>query len=88
MTTTVIDKNLVSIPDKLAHDLGITPGTQLDWQPTEYSDTLLVKVLPDRAALAASLQGAGRKHLKAGEDPIERLIAERVREDAEREAAL
>jgi len=88
MTTTVADDNKVAIPPQLAAELGIKPGTQLDWQATDKKDTLVVTLLPDRAAIAASLQGAGRKHLKPGQDPIRDLIEERVREDAEREDSL
>lgn len=41
----------------------------------------MVRVLPDYAALAASLLGAGRSHLKPGADPIGDLIRERSEED-------
>lgn len=40
------------------------------------------------ADLAARLQGAGRKYLKPGADPIRDLITEREREDLERDASL
>jgi len=82
MTTTVTDENKVEIPTDLAANLGIKPGTKLDWQITDQPDTLIIKVLPDYLAIANSLQGAGRKYLKPGLDPIHNLIAERVEEDA------
>jgi hypothetical protein len=88
MTTTVAEENKVAIPANLAADLGIKPGTQLDWQTTEKPDTLLVKVLPSRAELIASVFGAGRKYLKPGDDPIRDLIEERAREDKERAGSL
>ena len=40
------------------------------------------------ADLAARLQGAGRKYLKPGDDPVRDLITEREREDSERNAVL
>ena len=88
MTTTVAEDNKVAVPPELAADLGIKPGAQLDWKATDKRDTLIVTLLPDRAAIAASLQGAGRKYLKPGQDPIRELTEQRVREDVEREDSL
>ena len=46
-------------------------------------------VAPQNCAdLAARLQGAGRKYLQPGADPVRELIAEREREDLERDASL
>jgi hypothetical protein len=88
MITHVEDQNIVAIPPSLADEHGIKPGSQLDWQPTDRPDVLTVKVLPDYAALATSLMGAGRKNLKSGIDPIAELLRERLAEDAERQANL
>jgi len=86
MISEVLDKNVVTIPASLASGHGIKPGSLLDWKETAQSDTLTVKILPDYAALAASLMGAGRKHLKPGADPLAELARER--EDAERQSSL
>ena len=86
MITEVLDRNVVAIPALLASGHGIKPGSQLDWQETAQPDTLTVKVLPDYAALAASLLGAGRKHLRPGTDPLAELARER--DDKDRQASL
>ena len=88
MITEVQNKNVVAIPELLAAEHGIKPGSRLDWKETEKSDVLTVKILPDYAALASSLMGAGRKHLKSGADPIAELVQERAREDSERQSNL
>jgi bifunctional DNA-binding transcriptional regulator/antitoxin component of YhaV-PrlF toxin-antitoxin module len=90
MTTTVTDGNNVTIPGDIAADLGIKPGTHLEWRRSDRSrDTIVVKVVPvDRTALAKSLFGAGKKFAKPGDDPIGDLVRERALEDAEREASL
>jgi hypothetical protein len=86
MISEVLDKNVVAIPASLASGHGIKPGSRLDWKETAQPDTLTVKILPDYAALAASLMGAGRKHLRPGADPLSELARER--EDAERQSSL
>ncbi len=86
MISEVLDKNVVAIPASLASGHGIKPGSRLDWKETAQADTLTVKILPDYAALAASLMGAGRKHLQPGADPLADLVRER--EDADRQASL
>ncbi len=81
MTTIVAEKNQVSIPERLATDLGIKPGTQLDWQAADSPDMMIVKVLSNRSDRIESVFGAGQKFLQPGADPIRDLIADRVRED-------
>ncbi len=88
MISEVQNKNVVVIPELLAAEHGIKPGSRLDWKETDKSDVLTVKILPDYGALASSLMGAGRKHLKSGADPIAELVQERVREDSERQSNL
>jgi hypothetical protein len=72
----------------VAAEHGIKPGSHLDWNETEKPDVLTVRILPDYAALATSLMGAGRKHLKPGRDPIDELVQDRAREDFERQSGL
>jgi bifunctional DNA-binding transcriptional regulator/antitoxin component of YhaV-PrlF toxin-antitoxin module len=88
MITEVMDRNVVAIPERLASQHGIKPGSRLDWTESDRPDVLTVKVLPDYVALAASLLGAGRKHLKPGDDPVADLVQERAHEDADRRSSL
>lgn len=80
MTTTVTESNLVSIPPDIARDLGIHPGTQLEWAKTG-EGTILVKPLPNRGEQARQLMGAGRRWLKPGANPIDDLIQEREQDE-------
>ena len=80
MIAIVHDNCEVAIPNAVARQLGITAGTQLDWQAADQPGLITVKVLPDRATAVASLQGAGHKHLRPGHHPVDALIAERQRE--------
>ncbi len=79
MTTTVTDPHLLMIPEAIVAATGIKQGSLVEWIPTDEKGVVTLRVR-DRAALAASLCGAGRKYLKAGDDPIADLIAERSRE--------
>ena len=88
MITEVLEKNVVAIPERLASRHGIKPGSRLDWEESEGTDVLTVKVLPDYPAIASSLLGAGRAHLKPGADPISDLVGERAQEDSERQQSL
>ena len=88
MITTVTGKNQVTIPAKLAKELGIKPGNRLDWQPSKKKDMVSVKILPARQAMVMSLMGAGKKFLKKGEDPIAELVKQRKEEDKERQNSL
>lgn len=88
MITEVLDRNVVAIPDGLAALHGIKPGSRLDWTESDRPDVLTVKVLPDYAAIASSLMGAGRAHLKSDADPIGDLVQERTQEDSERQQSL
>jgi len=82
MITTVTGKNQITIPAELARELGISPGTRLDWSKRG-PDTVIVRIVPKRSELARRLAGRGRKYLRAGVDPIQDLIDDRVREDQE-----
>jgi hypothetical protein len=88
MITEVLDRNVVAIPDKFASQHGIKPGSRLDWKESDQPDVLTVKVLPDYAAIASSLLGAGRAHLRPDADPIGDLVRERGQEDSERHQSL
>ena len=78
----VTGKNQITIPAELARELDIAPGTRLDWAKGG-ENTLIVKIIPNRAELARRLAGRGKRHLRQGSDPIRDLVADRVREDLE-----
>jgi AbrB family looped-hinge helix DNA binding protein len=86
MITTVTGKNQVTIPAELARDLEIAPGTRLDWSKAG-DDRVIIRIVPSRAELARQLAGRGRKYLRAGSDPVQDLIDDRVREDREEGAS-
>jgi AbrB family looped-hinge helix DNA binding protein len=86
MITTVTGKNQVTIPTELARDLEIAPGTRLDWSRAG-EDRVMIRIVPSRAELARQLSGRGRKYLRAGSNPIQDLIDDRVREDREEGAS-
>ena len=88
MITTVTGKNQVTIPAKLAKELGIKPGNRLDWQHSKEKDMVRVKILRARQAMVMSLMGAGKKFLKKGEDPIAELVKQRKEEDKKRQNSL
>ena len=80
MTTTVSEKNLVSIPQEIAREFDIHPGTRLEWTKAG-EGVIALKPLPSRGELARQLLGAGRRYLKPGQDPIADLIHEREQDD-------
>ncbi len=79
MITTVSDKNMITIPAELAHSYGIKPGDRLDWQASEGTDEIIVRVIPNRGELARRLLGAGRR-ISPERDSVAELIAEREQE--------
>jgi AbrB family looped-hinge helix DNA binding protein len=79
MTTTVTQKNMVTIPAEVGRKLGIKPGWKLDWQPIEGKEEILVRVIPDRGERARRLLGAGRK-FSPERDAVSELVAERTAE--------
>lgn len=82
MITTVTGKNQITIPAKLARQLGIQPGQRIDWSIAE-DGVLTARILPSRSELAKKAAGMGRKWLEPGMDPIADLIDERVKADEE-----
>ncbi|MES1244424.1 MAG: AbrB/MazE/SpoVT family DNA-binding domain-containing protein [Acidobacteriota bacterium] len=81
MTTTVTQKNMVTIPAEVARKMGIKPGCRLSWQAVEGTDDeILVRVIPDRGELARRLLGTGRR-FSPERDAVAELVAERTREE-------
>ncbi len=79
MESTVTTKNMVSIPQAIARQTGITPGWKLDWQLGEHPDELIVRVIPDRAERARRLLGKGL-HFAPERDAVAELVSEREAE--------
>jgi AbrB family looped-hinge helix DNA binding protein len=79
MITTVIQKNMITIPAEVARRFGIKPGWKLDWQPVEGKNEIIVRVIPDRGELARRLLGTGHK-FSPDRDGVAELIAEREAE--------
>lgn len=78
MITTVTQKNMVTVPARIARRYGIKPGYRLEWE-AQGEDTILVRVIPDRRALSRQLLGKGRT-LAPGRDAVAELVEERARE--------
>jgi len=84
MITTVTGKNQVTVPAEIAAREKLKPGSRLEWQLTGEEHTILVRILPDRGAMASELQGAGRKHKRRGTSAVRNLLQERALEQQER----
>ncbi len=80
MMTTVTQQNMVTLPAEVRRRNGIKPGCNLDWQPGEGSEEILVRIIPDRAELARRRLGAGRR-FSPDRDAVAELIAERTADD-------
>jgi AbrB family looped-hinge helix DNA binding protein len=79
MMTTVTQKNMVTIPAEVGRKFGIKPGWQLDWQPVEGREEILVRVISDRGERARRLLGAGCR-FSPDRDAVAELVAEREAE--------
>jgi len=87
MLAQVSDERTVAIPDEIGRRLGIEPGDRLDWTLVEGSDTVLVRRVIDRGALARRLCGLGQ-NLAPDRDLAAELDTVREREDQERLGSL
>ena len=85
MTTTVTAENQVSLPLELARELGLHPGVEVEWSRTA-DGALLARRKPTRAELVHRLTGRGQRFFTARDHPVQDLIEEREREDAEEES--
>lgn len=78
MITTITQKNMVTVPAKIAHQYGIKPGYRLEWIAVD-GEQILVRVIPDRRELSRRMLGKGRT-LAPERDAVAELIEERTRE--------
>jgi bifunctional DNA-binding transcriptional regulator/antitoxin component of YhaV-PrlF toxin-antitoxin module len=76
MVTTVTRNYMVDIPADIVRKLGIKAGYRFDWQVVEGSAEILVRVMPDRAAMAERLLGEGRR-FSPDRDAVAEFVAER-----------
>jgi AbrB family looped-hinge helix DNA binding protein len=81
MITTVTGKNQITVPAAIAKQVAIHPGTRLEWSLGQEENTLVVRVLPDSAAVASGLRGEGRRFRPGGVGAVDRLVHERAEED-------
>ena len=89
MTTTITGRNQITVPAQLVAELGLLPGTRIEWLIGDEADEFRCRVVPDPARLAVELLGAGRKYLSpATQHPLDALAAERADEDTQRQASL
>ncbi len=79
MITTLTGKHQVTVPAEIVSKAGMKPGTHLEWRTTNRKNILEVRVLPDAASLARSIQGRGKA--RRGGSAVTRLIEERRREN-------
>jgi len=84
MTTLVTGKNQVTIPVEVSRELGISKGSRIEWKLTPGRRQAIMVVLPSRGELASSIQGAGQKYGKPGDNWVKELVATRESEDEER----
>ncbi len=80
MITTISQTNTIHIPPEIEAHFGIKPGYRLDWRWTDKQDEILIRVIPDRGALARQLLGAGRR-FSPEKDAVADLITERAAEE-------
>ncbi len=84
MITRITGKNQVTVPAEIVGKAGLRIGTRLDWKLTDRPGILEIHVLPDLPSLAARLRGRGKLFSSVAGSPIDRLEAEREREETER----
>ncbi len=78
----ITGKNQVMIPARLARQLNIGPGTELEWEIGE-DGTLIIRALLPKHEIARQLEGMLNHVLQPGDDPIADLIRDRELEDQE-----
>lgn len=85
MSTTLTGKNQVTIPAELVREMGLEPGTKLEWLKGDVPGVIIIKVQPSVRQMLAEIRAIGRAHKEAnpGVDLVAELIAEREREDIE-----
>ena len=85
MSTTLTGKNQVTIPAELVREMGLEPGTKLEWLKGDLPGVIIIKVQPSIRQLLRRAReiGAEMKRQNPDWNPIAELEAEREREDIE-----
>ena len=79
MISTVISKNMVTIPREIARRFGVKPGFSLDCFETGMPDEITIRVIPDRKELSRRLKGTGKSYSPV-RDSVSELFQERTEE--------
>ncbi len=79
--TILNEVNQITIPEQIAIDMGLTPGSQFEWTPSTIPGTFIVDMVPAEHRLLQRCQELGRAYV--GRNLIDELIEERMREDVE-----
>lgn len=83
MVTRVTGKNQVTIPAALARELGIVPGTKLDWRKGAAANTISIRVKPSVDAILREIQELGAPYRVKAKEMLEDLQRRREEDDPE-----
>lgn len=82
MTTTITEKNQVTLPAELVREPGWGAGTRLDWRKLD-DGRLVANALPSRGEIVRRVMGLARA--KPGTDPVAAL--QRIQEEEDSSSA-
>jgi AbrB family looped-hinge helix DNA binding protein len=85
MITRVTGKNQVTIPAVLARELGLVPGTKLEWRKGDEANTISIHVKPSVDAILREVQELGAKYKINGKKALADLERMRDEDDADSE---
>ena len=83
MITTVTGKNQVTIPAKLAREMKISPGTELDWARGQSPNTIRIRVKPSRADNVWQIRELGAPYRAKAKEMLADLQRMRDEDDPE-----
>lgn len=79
MITTLTGKNQVTVPAEIARELGLVPGSRLEWSIGDAPSTIVIGIKPSKSQLLARAQKIGDTFKKR--DLIADLVQNRSSED-------
>jgi bifunctional DNA-binding transcriptional regulator/antitoxin component of YhaV-PrlF toxin-antitoxin module len=80
MTTTLTGKNQITLPAELVKELGLVPGSKIEWSKGR-DGSIKGRKKMTRLEAAKKLQGMGAKWLKPGDDMVALLLKIRREDD-------
>ena len=83
MITKVTGKNQVTIPAKLARELSIVPGTELEWSRAEEEATIRIRVRPSTDQILLRIQEMAAPYRAKAKEMLEDLQRMRDEDDPE-----